>query len=54
MKKISIFQFQFVCMKDLMLEKHKTHGEQVINMFQSTFEEKSLKDIKDLLHKNMY
>ena len=38
-------------MKYSILEKHKTHREQVIKMFQSAFQEKTLKAIKYMLLK---
>ena len=41
-------------MKYSILEKHKTHREQDINMFSSAFQEKKMKDIKYILQKNMY
>ena len=47
---INIFQIQVRYIKDPML-KNRTHREQVINMFQSEFQEKTLKAIKDLLMK---
>ena len=53
-KNTSIFRFQVGYTRYPMLEKHKTHREQDINMFSSAFQEKKMKDIKYILQKNMY
>ena len=42
-KKSGVFKVQLCYMKYTMLKKHRTHREQVIKMFQSTFQENDRK-----------
>ena len=53
-KKTRVFQSQVGCMTHPMLEKHMKNIEQVIKMFSSPFQDKTMKSIKYQLQKNMY